>query len=372
MPKAKQGKGLAGEVALARRDSPNRGNQHLGFAKALVHEMPHTLAALESGALSEWRATLIVRESACLSVDDRRKLDDEMCSDQADLDGKGDKRITAKAKGIAYRLDPQAIVDRAAKAESDRTVTIRPAPDTMVYLTVLLSVAKGVGVYAALKRAADTIFDGRSRGQVMADTVVERITGRPAEVPEPIAVDLVMSDQTLLAGENSPAFIEGYGPIPAEIARRLVAAAATDARSAATLRRLYRHPKSGALAAMESRSRCFPKSLATFIGLRDQTCRTPYCNAPIRHRDHATPRSRGGPTAVVNGLGMCERCNYDKESPGWRINTSDENGVHTAEFVTPTGRHYRSTAPPLPGPPTIAVSEVEMRIGIALTDLHAA
>ena len=42
--------------------------------KALVHEMPHTLAALECGALSEWRATLIVRESACLDVEDRRVL----------------------------------------------------------------------------------------------------------------------------------------------------------------------------------------------------------------------------------------------------------------------------------------------------------
>ena len=41
-------------------------------------------------------------------------------------------------------------------------------------------------------------------------------------------------------------------------------------------------------------------------------------------------------------------------------------------LVTPTGAHYRSTAPPLPGPPPLAVSEVEIRIGIALTDLHAA
>src|SRR5690242_14665200 len=59
VPKANQGKGLASEVALARRDSPKRGGRHLGLAKALVHEMPHTLAALECGALSEWRATLI-------------------------------------------------------------------------------------------------------------------------------------------------------------------------------------------------------------------------------------------------------------------------------------------------------------------------
>jgi hypothetical protein len=50
VPRAKQGRGVASEVALARRDSPARGNRHLGFAKALINEMPHTLAALECGA----------------------------------------------------------------------------------------------------------------------------------------------------------------------------------------------------------------------------------------------------------------------------------------------------------------------------------
>jgi len=70
-------------------------------------------------------------------------------------------------------------------------------------------------------------------------------------------------------------------------------------------------------------------------------------------------------------LGECERCNYAKEAPGWQVNATDENGVHTAEFVTPTGVRYRSIAPPLPGAPLIAVSEVEVRIGVALVDLHA-
>jgi hypothetical protein len=372
VPATKRGRGVSSEVALARRDSPSCGNRHLGFAKALVYEMPHTLAALECGVLSEWRATLIVRESACLSIEDRKTLDAEMCADVRTLEGKGNAQIAAAAKEIACRLDVQSVVERAAKAEADRRVTIRPAPDTMTIVSVLLPVKQGVSVYASLRRAADTTFDGRSRGQVMADTLVERVTGRPAETPEPIAVNLVMSDQTLLGGDNCPALVDGYGPIPAEIARKLVSSAVVDERSRTTLRRLYRHPRSGALVAMESRSRCFPKGLAKFIGLRDRTCRTPYCDAPIRHRDHAVPRSRGGPTHALNGLGMCAHCNYSKESPGWEVSTCEVDGVHEAEFVTPTGAHYRSTAPPLPGAPLITVSEVEIRIGIELADLHAA
>jgi len=224
----------------------------------------------------------------------------------------------------------------------------------------------------SLKRSADTTVDDRSRGQVMADTLVERVTGRPADASAPVALNLVMSDQALWGQDNAPAVLDGYGPIPASLAQHLVRGAVADNRSLATLRRLYRHPKSGSLVAMESRSRLFPKGLAGFIGLRDRTCRTPYCDAPIRHHDHATPCNRGGPTSATNGLGECEGCHYTKEASGWRVTTGDENGTHTADFVTPTGARYRSTAPPLPGTPLIAVSEVEVRINIALADLHAA
>jgi hypothetical protein len=181
-----------------------------------------------------------------------------------------------------------------------------------------------------------------------------------------------MSDQTLLPDDCSPAVIDGYGPVPAAVARNLVSAAVADRRSRATLRRLYAHPKTGTLVALESRSRRFPRGLAAFIGLRDQRCRTPYCDAPIRHRDHAQPRKRGGLTTSENGLGSCERCNYVKESTGWRVTAGIGNGRHTAEFVTPTGACHQSTAPPLPGYPLVEISEVETAIGVALLDLHAA
>ena len=352
LPAARRGRGVAAEVALARRDSPARGGRHLGFARALVNEMPHTLAALEVGALSEWRATIAVRESACLDVEDRRRLDAELCSDVTRLDGMGDAAIAAAARAIAYRLDPHAVVDRAARAQEDRTVTIRPAPDTMTYLTALLPVAQGVSIYAALKREADVCCDGRSRGQVMADTLVERVTGRPADQPVPVSVNVVISDQALVGVEDATAVIAGYGSVPSALARNLIADAVADQRSHATLRRLYATLATGALVALESRARVFPKGLADFIGVRDQRCRTPYCDAPIRHRDHAKPHRKGGTTSAVNGLGLCERCNYVKESDGWIVtSTTAENGTHTAEFTTPTGARHRSTAPPMPGTP---------------------
>ncbi|AQT79338.1 HNH endonuclease [Mycolicibacterium litorale] len=373
VPASKRGRGVAAEVALARRDSPARGGRHLGLAKALVYEMPHTLAALELGVLSEWRATIVVRESACLDVEDRRRLDVELCSAADTLEGVGDAALAAAAKAIAYRLDPRAVVDRAAKAVTERTVTIRPAPDTMTYLSALLPVAQGVAVYAALRRAADAGVDGRSRGQVMADALVERVTGRPADKAVPVAVNMVISDQALLGAQQGVAVIAGYGTVPSAVAQKLLRDAVGDEGSWASLRRLYASASTGALVAMESRGRLFPKGLADFIAVRDRRCRTPYCDALIRHTDHATPHRRGGATSAGNGQGLCEACNYAKEAAGWRVIAGpDDTGRHTVEIITPTGTHYHSVAPPMPGTPRIPTSTAEVYLNGELLKIIAA
>ncbi|WBP96805.1 DUF222 domain-containing protein [Mycolicibacterium neoaurum] len=349
IPASRRGRSLAAEVALARRDSTAKGDRHLGLANALVHEMPYTLAALETGVLSEWRATIIVAESACLTVEDRRRLDHEMCSEPARLDGLGNKRIRAEAKKIGYRLDPHAVVDRARKAPRDSTVSTRPAPDNMVYVTALMPLAQGIACYASLKREADTHPDGRPRGQVMTDTMYARITGRSSGEAVPMTVNVVLSDESLIGTGDDAAAVQDFDPIPAEVARKLITDA-IDAQGWVELRRLYAAPGTGALVAMESRARTFPDALARFIRLRDQICRTPFCDAPIRHIDHAEPHRRGGPTDACNGRGSCERCNYTKEAPGWRVKTYfDPHGRHVAEHITPTGAVYRSTAPPIAG-----------------------
>jgi hypothetical protein len=150
LPRAKHGMGVGSQVALARRVSPTQGGRHVGLATALVREMPHTLEALTAGWLSEWRATILVRETACLSVEDRARVDRELCADPKTLQGCGDKRIGAMAKQAALRLDPLSVVRRAAKAETERHVSCRPAPDTMAQVSCLLPVAQGVAVHAAL------------------------------------------------------------------------------------------------------------------------------------------------------------------------------------------------------------------------------
>ncbi|MEV5052375.1 DUF222 domain-containing protein, partial [Arthrobacter sp. LAR12-1-1.1] len=224
IPAEKLGAGVGAQVALARRESPAKGGRLLGLAKALVTEMPHTLAALQTGQLNEWRATLLVRETACLTAADRAAVDADLAADTGTFDGVGDRSLTGRARAAAYRLDPRSVTQRAAHAATERHVSLRPAPDTMCQLTALLPVTAGVGVYTALTRHADTLRnsgDPRSRGQLMADALVERSTGTPGGITG-VEIQLVMTDRTLFQADAEPARLPGYGTVPAGWARDLI------------------------------------------------------------------------------------------------------------------------------------------------------
>ena len=93
---------------------------------------------------------------------------------------------------------------------------------------------------------------------------------------------------------------------------------------------------------MESRARDFPPLLRRFLILRDEVCRTPWCDAPIRHADHVVAHADGGPTNSINGQGLCEACNYVKETPGWTSRAGPDGAVTT---TTPTRHAYCSSEP---------------------------
>lgn len=364
-----QAKGIGAQVALARRESPHAGDRYLGFGKALVQAMPHTHVALTTGRISEWRATILVRETACLSREDRAEVDRLLASDLTGLEKLGDRALQAAARKVAYRLDPHAALGRARKAKGDRRVTLRPAPGTMVHLSALLPVKSGVAAFAALTKAADSARAGgdpRGRGQVMADTLVERLTGQSPAGTANVEVQLVMTDRTLLHGEDEPAHVPGYGAIPAGLASDWLRDGGT---TTVFLRRLYTHPGTGQLVAMDARRRLFDGKLRDPLVVRDQLCRNPWCNAPVRHADHVVSHAEGGATSIDDGQGLCEHCNYVKQAAGWRARprpSPHPGAPPEVQVTTPTGHTYTSTAPPLPGAPDW---QPRSRLEVFLSDL---
>ncbi len=274
------------------------------------------------------------------------------------------RRLVGACQKEAYRLDPASYVARRRQAEADRRVSLRPAPDAMTWLSALLPVKDGVAVKVALTRAADSARaagDPRSQGQLEADTLVDSVLAGAAP-RESGAVDLglVMTDAALFGTSDEPAHVVGFGPVPAELAREIVAGACSrDERL--WVRRLYAEPTNGELVSMDSTSRLFRNSLGRFVVLRDQFCRTPWCDAPIRHRDHAWAAADDGPTSGDNGQGLCEACNHAKQAPGWRARPSPRAGPHTIETTTPTGHTYRSHAPPV-----VTIRETPIRLDFVL------
>jgi hypothetical protein len=348
VPVQRQGRGIGAQIALARRESPHRGQQHVGLAVVLRDELPHTKRVFRAGGITEWKAMLVARETACLSLEDRLAIDADLAANPERIAAMGDAELVGEARRLAYRLDPHSVVERRSKAERERRVSLRPAPDVMSQLSALLPVKDGVAVYAVLTREADRLRaagDERSRGQIMADTLVRRVLdarGAAGTAPR-VMINLVVSDQVLWGASDDAAHLDGYGPIPADLARELAGT------TGAWLRRLYAAPETGRLVAMDSRARFVPDKLSQLIRLRDQRCRTPWCDAPIRPTDHVEAVAEGGQTSEPNSQGLCEACNYAKQAPGWQARPSP--GIrHHVETTTPTGHHYSSTAPPLVRP----------------------
>jgi hypothetical protein len=270
----------------------------------------------------------------------------------------GLRQLENAAKKLAITLDQASVVARAANAVKDRRVSLRPAPDTMTWLGALLPVTDGVAVFAALDQAAKAAHaagDERTRGQVMADTLVDRITGRSTSNAKPrIEVKIVMTADALSNTGDQPAMIEGYGPVPAAWAREALADAEV------FVRRLFTDP-AGRLVAMESRSRKAPDGLAEFITTRDGgICRTNGCDAPIRNIDHVERHADGGKTSAENLQGLCERCNQAKEALGWRARPGPDGNIIT---ITPTGHTYTSPPPDTwaQPPPTWSRAEFGLR-----------
>src|SRR5690606_5601879 len=142
---------------------------------------------------------------------------------------------------------------------------------------------------------------------------------------------------------SEPGWVLGGGYVPAGVCRQLFIDAAESDRAA--VRRVFADPADGRLVAMESTGRTFTGLLARMIRIRDgSTCRTPWCDAPIKHSDHVVPDAEGGPTSFDNAQGLCEACNQVKETPGFSHWVGAAGATH---LTTPTGSAYVSRHTPL-------------------------
>lgn len=330
----------AEEIALAKKISPGSGRKFLSTSRAIVCEMPNTFKALASGEISEDKARVMAEETAALPSADRRKVDTRM---KMSMGPAGIRSLRTEARALAEEMNAEAAAQRAAKATANRRVTMTALDDGMGRVSAIIPIQQAVAVYEGLKGAADSVSaagcaKGRRNNQLMADAFVERLTGQSSAAAVPTEVHLVVEAETLLSDGMVPAWLPGYGPLPARTARNFVAA--NDAE--VFIRRMFTRATDGQLVGMESRGRSFTGQLRQMVIYRDDVCRTPWCDARIRHADHADGFASGGATSWENGSGLCAACNYAKEHPGWKHEATAEG----LKVTTPSGREYEDPTAP--------------------------
>jgi hypothetical protein len=324
---------IAAQVGLACRVSPTEGRRRVRTVRDLHAGHTRVRALFATGRLSEYKTATIVAATAHLSPAERAEVDRRL----ADLrvETLGVRRIHDLARTLAAEIAPEKFTARCRAARTGRRVTLRPAADGMADLTAHLPVEQAVACYAALAAAVNQAATQpepvtRSRGQIMADTLVERLTGQTLATDVPVEIQILIPVEALLDPTSPlPAQVPGHGPVPADLL-------ATGA-GRTTWRRLV--TRDGIVIGGDSRRRRFTGQLAALIRARDGgRCREPYCDAPIRHIDHIRRWAENGRTEYDNGRGLCEFHNHVRETPGWQARTTTR-GIET---TTPTGHTYES------------------------------
>lgn len=218
------GRGIAEQIGLACGIAPAVAARRLNTARALWFELPNTYGGLISGELHERIAETVVSETLHLDMEKRRSVDEEL--KVAGLCRMSFKAATSCVRKAAYEADPEGYMRRGRTERKHRRVGIRPAPDTMAILSGYLPVEQGIACYAALRKHADGVVgsgDTRTRDQIMADTMVERLTGQTTASDVNVELQIMMPLEALLdPHSNKPATIPGYGPLPVDFARNIL------------------------------------------------------------------------------------------------------------------------------------------------------
>jgi hypothetical protein len=264
--------------------------------------------------------------------------------------------LRAALSRAVLAADPDAANRRHRAARNDRRVQLHPHPDGMGAMWALLPADDATAAYARLDALARDMDADDPRGMDARRAVIltDQLLGRDVRGERQTTVEVQVNlDAATLAGlADNPGELAGYGPIPAEMARELAAAARR-------WRAALIDENTGQLKDLSVAYR--PRRLPDLaVRARDRTCCFPGCRQPA-HRcdlDHTIPHEHGGPTAPGNLGPLCRHHHRAKTRSSWSL-SQPEPGLFI--WTSPTGRIYHFRAPPRieyytdirphPGPP---------------------
>ncbi|MBX7442682.1 HNH endonuclease [Arthrobacter sp. MAHUQ-56] len=344
-------------------------------AGAFVHQsqqvcsLPPVMDALAAGAISWQHARVVVDEAEGLSPAGAASLVAHFFDPDAPNPARGavpgklvPSRFRAKARTWRERHHPESIETRHTKGAADRRMEYRPDRDGMARVTLYLpgdtasaiwnrttATARGLqgpdeprtltqlrpDIAASLLLGAGTINSGDTGSGSGDGSSPQPGTTALGQVPVPRADVLVTVPVFSLLGlTDEPAELDGHGPIPASIARRLVADGAD------SFYRVLVDPRDGAPLEIGRRSYRLPETIKRWIRMRDGKCTFPGCtNRSLDNdTDHLTAWHNGGETGASNLGQLCPKHHRLKHASGWTPTPATTN--EPPGWTSPTGRTY--------------------------------
>ncbi|MDQ0824969.1 hypothetical protein QFZ60_001142 [Arthrobacter sp. B2I5] len=345
-----------------------------GAARAFVDQsrracsLPPVMDALAAGDLSWQHAKIVADETEGLTPDGAAALVAHFFDPDAPNPARGagpaelvPSRLRAKVRGWRERHHPETLEKRHAKGVADRRMEYTPDRDGMAWISLRLpghtasaiwnrttATARGLQgpdeprTITQLRPdiAASLLLGASSASSATDATQANGSTGEIGKVPTPRADVLVMVPVFSLFGiTDEPAELDGHGPIPASMARKLVADGAD------SFYRVLVDPRDGAPLEIGRTRYRLPETIKQWIRMRDGKCTFPGCNnhTPDNDTDHLTAWEHGGRTDVRNLAQLCPRHHRLKHARPWIPDPATHNGP--PGWTSPTERHYNPEHP---------------------------
>lgn len=340
------------ELACTIRVPQRTAENLIAESRVLAEELPATRAALEAGEISYQHAKAVISQSWSVPDEAKPAFEAAILRSAGTLTA---SKLKYKARLLRERLHPETINARHEASVSDRAVFFKPEHDGMASLTLYGSAEKVQGAYERVTLAALSLQhaeEERTLAQLKADVFVDVILDgvTPTGLGEGIRgrVNVTVPVFSLMGLSDEPAHLEGYGPIDADVARRIAA-------GAGSFTRILVHPETGAVLSVGRTRYKVPKDLKRYLRVRDETCRFPGCNRSAAHSDldHSLDWQFNGLTAANNLAYLCPPCHALKSETGWSVR---HLAAGTLEWTSPSGRTFVSEPatvirPMAPAPP---------------------
>lgn len=339
---------MTAEVACALTVSERSAAALLAESATLTTGLPLTLSALQAGSISWQHARVMCDETSGLDPAGTAALEAHFLDPEAPFAARGcpagelvPGRFRAKARKWRELHHPVTIEARHRKGVEDRRLEYVPDRDGMAWLSAYVTADVAVAGWSRATEAARALQEpneSRTLSQLRADVAADWLLAGVAEgTPSPKAQVLVtVPVLSLLGAVTEPATLDGYGPVPPSIARRLVG------DGAGSFLRVLTDPRTGAPLEIGRTSYRVPKAMRQWLRLRDGRCPFPGCNnhSLDNEADHLLAWSEGGGTGVTNLGQPCRRHHRLRHTTPWR--PVDATRDQPPGWISPAGRSYPS------------------------------